>query len=639
MEYGKQIEIKIEGNNCIINCPEQSTSSKTIHKIPSENSSVSNMNDLSLSISSTSEEPYQYNINKYKITKRAQPKNNYNDSNEKSKLEITYKSIFYSDLKTEGSNMSTVFELQKKENAENKKLMKDSVKKHLYSDSLNKRENKTEKLVINERIFPPINNNVINNYNKKINKNLNQEYFIHEKVEKKNSGLFKDNNPDNNNNVQINNEISNNNYNKNDINENININQELMLINNKRQKTECFSKNVVESNCHKKLNTEKIYIDSNREENVQTTNCNNNNKLILNKCLSKPNLKYRKDKVKQYFEKLIKNKSNEKTNILKFKSNNNFNHSKLKLKLKNGINQSNNNQITNIDKDSISNDINYNIKNDSNEKIISQLTSKKLFPVLKTTNSFNTSNNNHNFSSKTHIKEVPKNLLNNKIHYEAEDGNHTISGIQNNQKKKNLFTPKASSCSHFKINKKNNNGIILPKEDKNKEKEKDPILCKLEKHNSLLKNFLLNPNNAKKKKENEKCCLTLNKNNVNTTNYTNNTNNITNNTNNTINTNITNNVNNDNNSNISNNINNNFKNNANNGHNNGKFNFEEPKVFSKFSLKKYNTELKVTLKKNNDIDIGKILTDRNIKSNYKRTGNNNIKKYTNIDELINSIKS
>ena len=107
MEYEKQIEIKLEGNNCIINFPKESNISR-------QNSSLTNLDDISFSVSVTSEEG---NNSKNNLNNRGKENiNNTNNksnskqylySNEKSKLEITYLSIFNSELKTESSNLKT----------------------------------------------------------------------------------------------------------------------------------------------------------------------------------------------------------------------------------------------------------------------------------------------------------------------------------------------------------------------------------------------------------------------------------------------------------------------------------------------------------------------------------------------------
>ena len=50
MEYEKQIEIKLEGNNCIINFP------KDQNNISLQNNSLTNIDDISFSVSVTSDE-------------------------------------------------------------------------------------------------------------------------------------------------------------------------------------------------------------------------------------------------------------------------------------------------------------------------------------------------------------------------------------------------------------------------------------------------------------------------------------------------------------------------------------------------------------------------------------------------------
>ena len=119
MEYEKQIEIKLDGNKCIINIPPQDQtilSSTSLNKIlPQNNNSLTNIDDISFSVSLTSDENMNsknnfYNYNHNNIINNENSGNNNQKclySNEKSKLEITYQSIFYSDLKNYSSNMKT----------------------------------------------------------------------------------------------------------------------------------------------------------------------------------------------------------------------------------------------------------------------------------------------------------------------------------------------------------------------------------------------------------------------------------------------------------------------------------------------------------------------------------------------------
>ena len=166
MEYDKQIEIKLYGNKCIINIPPDNISSKSLNKILSQtNNSLTNIDDISFSVSLTSEENmnsqknlYNYNYkNENNMNKENnmnnenninnQNNNNYLYSNEKSKLEITYQSIFYSDLKSETSNMKTPLLLLNNKNNIETQEKKDSVVKRLNFDlsNSNNSKNKTSK--------------------------------------------------------------------------------------------------------------------------------------------------------------------------------------------------------------------------------------------------------------------------------------------------------------------------------------------------------------------------------------------------------------------------------------------------------------------------------------------------------------
>ena len=151
MEYERQIEIKLEGNNCIINFPKEKNISR-------QNSSLTNIDDISLNISVTSEEEtISKNINSVKAQEKSNSKQ-YLYSNEKSKLEITYLSIFNSEMKSESSNIKTpLLLLNYKSNA-------DKIKEQQKKDSVVKKLN-----------FDKINVNSISNNRNENKKNLNQE--------------------------------------------------------------------------------------------------------------------------------------------------------------------------------------------------------------------------------------------------------------------------------------------------------------------------------------------------------------------------------------------------------------------------------------------------------------------------------
>ena len=469
MEYERQIEIKLEGNNCIINFPKEKNISR-------QNSSLTNIDDISLNISVTSEEEtISKNINSVKAQEKSNSKQ-YLYSNEKSKLEITYLSIFNSEMKSESSNIKTpLLLLNYKSNADKIKEQqkKDSVVKKLNFDKINndlnsniKKEKENEKENkynynseipnINIRKLPMIKkNNII----KKISKNLNKEYFIHEKIYSSNKNMqrvildkkLKENsiknsniNYPNKNRTQI---IDNNNSNI--------LNNESFNI-NKYQITENYT---TKGN---------LNFLSNK---ANTPNINNNSNTILNKCPSKPNLSYMRLKLNNILK--INSKEKPKNNSLK------------ELEIMPKI----------ISKENINNIRTKKLA--KNQIIYPSLTSGNFNPNLNTLNSFNKSANNNK------IKSFNLN----------ENSNLKTPLILNKQII--LKTPKTNSysCSTSYSAKNNNkiqNDINMSSDIKKSLKEKDPILIKIEAHNSLLKNFLMNKNNFKEKENKENISSNIN---------------------------------------------------------------------------------------------------------------------------------
>ena len=473
MEYERQIEIKLEGNNCIINFPKEKNISR-------QNSSLTNIDDISLNISVTSEEEtISKNINSVKAQEKSNSKQ-YLYSNEKSKLEITYLSIFNSEMKSESSNIKTpLLLLNYKSNADKIKEQqkKDSVVKKLNFDKINndlnsniKKEKEKEKENEKENKYnynseiPNINIRKLpmikkNNIIKKISKNLNKEYFIHEKIYSSNKNMqrvildkkLKENsiknsniNYPNKNRTQI---IDNNNSNI--------LNNESFNI-NKYQITENYT---TKGN---------LNFLSNK---ANTSNINNNSNTVLNKCPSKPNLSYMRLKLNNILK--INSKEKPKNNSLKeleimpkIISNENINNIRTKKLAKNQI-------------------------------IYPSLTSGNFNPNLNTLNSFNKSANNNK------IKSFNLN----------ENSNLKTPLILNKQII--LKTPKTNSysCSTSYSAKNNNkiqNDINMSSDIKKSLKEKDPILIKIEAHNSLLKNFLMNKNNFKEKENKENISSNIN---------------------------------------------------------------------------------------------------------------------------------
>ena len=474
MEYERQIEIKLEGNNCIINFPKEKNISR-------QNSSLTNIDDISLNISVTSEEEtISKNINSVKAQEKSNSKQ-YLYSNEKSKLEITYLSIFNSEMKSESSNIKTpLLLLNYKSNADKIKEQqkKDSVVKKLNFDKINndlnsniKKEKENEKVNkynynseipnINIRKLPMIKkNNII----KKISKNLNKEYFIHEKIYSSNKNMqrvildkkLKENsiknsniNYPNKNRTQI---IDNNNSNI--------LNNESFNI-NKYQITENYTTKDTKGN---------LNFLSNK---ANTPNINNNSNTILNKCPSKPNLSYMRLKLNNILK--INSKEKPKNNSLK------------ELEIMPKI----------ISKENINNIRTKKLA--KNQIIYPSLTPGNFNPNLNTLNSFNKSANNNK------IKSFNLN----------ENSNLKTPLILNKQII--LKTPKTNSysCSTSYSAKNNNkiqNDINMSSDIKKSLKEKDPILIKIEAHNSLLKNFLMNKNNFKEKENKENISSNINNN-------------------------------------------------------------------------------------------------------------------------------
>ena len=473
MEYERQIEIKLEGNNCIINFPKEKNISR-------QNSSLTNIDDISLNISVTSEEEtISKNINSVKAQEKSNSKQ-YLYSNEKSKLEITYLSIFNSEMKSESSNIKTpLLLLNYKSNADKIKEQqkKDSVVKKLNFDKINndlnsniKKENEKENEKENKYNYnseiPNINIRKLpmikkNNIIKKISKNLNKEYFIHEKIYSSNKNMqrvildkkLKENsiknsniNYPNKNRTQI---IDNNNSNI--------LNNESFNI-NKYQITENYT---TKGN---------LNFLSNK---ANTPNINNNSNTVLNKCPSKPNLSYMRLKLNNILK--INSKEKPKNNSLK------------ELEIMPKI----------ISKENINNIRTKKLA--KNQIIYPSLTSGNFNPNLNTLNSFNKSANNNK------IKSFNLN----------ENSNLKTPLILNKQII--LKTPKTNSysCSTSYSAKNNNkiqNDINMSSDIKKSLKEKDPILIKIEAHNSLLKNFLMNKNNFKEKENKENISSNINNN-------------------------------------------------------------------------------------------------------------------------------
>ena len=447
MEYEKQIEIKLEGNNCIINFPKEQ------NNISLQNNSLTGIEDISFSVSVTSDEEKnsKNNLGIYNKDNNVSNSKQYLYSNEKSKLEITYQSIFNSELKSESSNMKTPLLLLNSKNNCEIQQKKDSVVKKLNFD-LNTNNNEVNSNNMNNSEIPNINIRKLptikrNNMIKKISKNLNKEYFIHEKIYASNKNVqrilldrkLKENSIKNSNN--------NNTFNKN--------------------KTQIIDNNIDFLN-NDSFNGNKYQITENLTSkgnlNFLANKVNNNNaNLLLNKCSSKPNLSNMRHKLNNILK--LNSKEKENINIYKEKPKNNI-LKELDIMPKIMCNDSMN--------------INNNIgtKNFKKNKII--------YPSLTSGNNNNTNLNVFNSFNKS--------ANNNKIKpFNINENSNTKTPLILN-KQIILSTPKTNSYSCSTSYSAKNNKI---QNDINISSEKDPILVKIEADNSLMKNFLMNKNNFK----------------------------------------------------------------------------------------------------------------------------------------------
>lgn len=408
MENEKKIQIKIDGNTCSINYPDESQILKS--KISGQSSlccSLNNLDDLTLTISKTTEDFINNNSNN--INKKSIKAYNIN-SNEKSKLEITNVSVFNSDKKNEASSIKNTpinqinnFQnLNEKNNNNSNKIyekdLKDSVIKKLnfdLCDSVKETEIVNKKQEENKSSFTD-----------NISKNLNERYFIHEKNINNNSIIITNNNDNENN--KSNNIVTNSFEN---INKNENSNGKYITVN----KSLKYFKNRCKSfNKDRKINN-RISVDSNgssqynkninQENSAKNIIVNINNNLIQNNSNSKitvnksnfiinkhininsNNNQYneyidKKEKLKMYFGKYYESKCDLKSSNLKLKSGNNLFQSKKEQKL---------NQLIKVEENSEEKPNNNNNFNSNKDYILK--TNKKIFPQLSSANSFNSSNN------------------------------------------------------------------------------------------------------------------------------------------------------------------------------------------------------------------------------------------------------
>ena len=428
MENEKKIQIKIEGNKCTINYPDESQLIKS--KISGQSSlygSFGNIDDLTLTISKATDDFINNNTNiQNNIIIKNPNSSKIIDSNEKSKLEITYISIFNSDKKGENMSITKTPLYQNNSNKNlneidnnnisNKKIekeLKDSVIKKLNFDLCDSIK-ETETIKKN----PDVDKNP---FIENISKNLNERYFIHEKKVNNNS-IIKNNYE----NILSNNLIMN--SFENIIKDDNNNNEKYITVN---KSLKYFKKRCKSFHKGKKINS-RISVDSNaisqnnknnliNNDNIKNNSLNIKNNLFHNNSSSKIHVnksnffknkfmndniqnnqfnKYleKKEQLKKYFDKLNESKPSIKSTYLKLKSGNNLIHLK---------NEQNLNQLIKVE-ENLETEEKINI-NDSNKDYILK-TNKKLFPQLSSANSFNTSNSKNKLNM-AQLSSIKKNYI------------------------------------------------------------------------------------------------------------------------------------------------------------------------------------------------------------------------------------
>ena len=358
----KKIEIKIEGDNCIISYPNSKIN--TINEVPTFpqlDNELKGTVDLNLSLSSNSED-FISNLKDIKIKN-----NDYYDSNSKKKLEITNKSIFYSESNIKStSERNIAINKKHNENKTKESLTKNSVIKKLNFDlcetkkdlDINKKLSESDRTK-NKNNYLYKNKNALNNFNSNIgNIFLNPKNRIRPSKKRTNSMMNYD--------IKMkrdeNSKKFNHNINKSFIRHRQN--NSFIITNPFNNKNSCLN------NSHIQI----IEQNPNIAINLDNTCGNNNKKIIKNKKgkYKSPKIFNKKRNIKNNLDKIAEDKSLVKSNFIRFKSSGNFSSSKKDNKSKivskkeyqsNKLKHNNNNK--NIIKKS-------NINNNRNERTLNK---------------------------------------------------------------------------------------------------------------------------------------------------------------------------------------------------------------------------------------------------------------------------
>ena len=486
-ENSKKIEIKIIGDNCIVSYPSsKNPSKKEVPTFPQLENEFKSTIDLNLSLSSNSEEDFISNL------KEIKRRNKDNESNSKMKLEITNKSIFYSESNFKLSSSDRNIEINKNNiDYKNKEsLIKNSVIKKINFDLCDAFE-------VLEK-----------------NKNFSES----DRARNKNNLLYKNKSTNNNyiyniNNIFINNKNQNN-YMKKRMNS--------MLGNDLQIKKEEFNKKNLNINHSfiKHSQNDRFFLANpfNKNKIIYFNNDNNKNNaldkrnLTLNKKKSKPEIKFSSIKKKYKSPKLFNKKRNLKNNLcklgdekslkahnLKFKSTSNFSSTR---KDNNNINQSlsktnnsKNNSKCKIKEVKNSKTVNKNISNTKNnikindykknmfcikkpnKKIVPYLTSTMVNNNLKNERKLNINKKNEYCSLKQYYHSKAPYLLN--TQNISSTPITSTNGCTNGTNCTNCSTINTPSSNNTKICFKSN------LDEKN-------LLMKYHSQNSFLKNIVHN---------------------------------------------------------------------------------------------------------------------------------------------------
>ena len=512
MKNERQIEIKIDGNICTFNyINESETSNSRVSGQMSLSGSLANFDDLTLTVSKvddyTPSNKNSIKINEININKKIDKK--LENTNEKSKLEITYMSIFNSEQKNENSsikktpfNQDIIKKINENDKSGNKyeNDLKDSVIKKLNFDLCDS----SPSLEKSEKNYEQNNQNI----KEKISKDLNKRYFIHEKNIKNNIKLNKEN--DNKTCLQ-------------DDKKYININKSTKTFKNRchsfqREKRK-INRISLDSNDGIKRTNNKISLDNINNNNLNKNNSNSkisiqklshikkkmisNNYSNVQEIMNSEKYKERKEKLHKYFDKLSESKNNIKANYIKLTSE--------KFKKHPEINDNLSKIVDNIEKTEEK------VKNPINEEILK--TSKKLFPQLSSTNSFNVSNSKNKLalgllsSNKKNYYQTPSssNIKLENITTSTKNGSsisnmntpiisntfdskiNSISKTDNKDIILKLYYGNSTSKKLFKNNKfhdSTNKKLSSNKNDLLIDRDKDSIKYLLKKHNTDLKNVM-----------------------------------------------------------------------------------------------------------------------------------------------------